>query len=55
MAPEKGVPKMRRTVLALAAAVALLAPAAASIDQFANYAERGNLFAEAARSLGSGA
>mgnify|MGYP002719669349 CR=1 FL=1 len=35
--------------------VVLLAPAAASIDQFVNYAERGNLFAEAARSLGSDA
>lgn len=31
----------------------LLAPAAASIDQFADYAERGDLFAAAARA-GSG-
>ncbi|MCT1867281.1 UDP-N-acetylmuramoyl-L-alanine--D-glutamate ligase [Dermabacter sp. p3-SID358] len=35
--------------------VVLLAPAAASIDQFAGYGERGDLFAEAARKLGSGA
>ncbi len=31
--------------------VALLSPAAASLDQFANYAERGNLFKELVRNL----
>lgn len=34
--------------------VVLLAPAAASLDQFSGYAQRGNLFAEAARGALSG-
>lgn len=38
--------------LADAGDVVLLAPAAASMDQFADYAERGDLFVEAARGLG---
>jgi UDP-N-acetylmuramoylalanine--D-glutamate ligase len=33
----------------------LLAPASASMDQFASYAARGDAFAEAVRALGTGA
>jgi UDP-N-acetylmuramoylalanine--D-glutamate ligase len=35
--------------LAVAGDVVLLAPAAASMDQFKDYADRGNSFAEAVR------
>jgi UDP-N-acetylmuramoylalanine--D-glutamate ligase len=43
------------TSLAAAGDVVLLAPAAASLDQFGGYAERGDSFVAAVRSLGSSA
>ena len=39
------------TALAEPGDTVLLAPAAASMDQFRDYAERGNAFAEAAREV----
>jgi UDP-N-acetylmuramoylalanine--D-glutamate ligase len=54
---EEGDQVMQKAVtaaasLAVAGDVVLLAPAAASMDQFLNYQERGELFRQAVKSLG---